>query len=448
MAGASLWLQPSRRPNFVFILTDDQRQDTIGALGKSVAQTPNIDRLVHSGVTFPNAYCMGGHIGAVCTPSRMMIQRGRSWFSVLRKQEPLPNIASTMNDAGYVTYQFTKRGNIDTAAQKFYQHTEYPKPDDQADRLAGQPGKQMADGAIGFLQGWKKQESRKPFFLYLAGGSPHDPRVAAPEYLVKYDRSRIPLPRNFMPLHPINNGELFVRDERLAAWPRTTEELRRHWHEYLAVVTQMDHHIGRILNAVRDAGEYDNTYFLFTSDQGLAMGSHGLMGKQNLYEHSMRPGLIVAGPGIPKDKRVHAFAYLFDIFPTVCDLAGVSIPGSLEGKSLAPVLHGKTTQVRDVVFTAYKDIQRAVRQGRWKLIRYPQIDRNQLFDLQSDPDETHDLAKAPEHADRVRALLKIMEEQQRLFGDTAPLRVAHPQQADVDFEFYRQAPPEVRPAKR
>ena len=92
--------QERRRPNVVLILTDDQRQDTIGGLGGKQAQTPNLDRLVDSGVTFRNAYCMGGHIGAVCTPSRMMIQRGRSWFSVLRQKEPLPNLASAMNGAG------------------------------------------------------------------------------------------------------------------------------------------------------------------------------------------------------------------------------------------------------------------------------------------------------------------------------------------------------------
>lgn len=447
LTGAPFALQSARRPNIVLIVTDDQRQDTIGALGNTSAQTPNLDRLVRSGVTLPNAYCMGGHVGAVCLPSRMMIQRGRSWFSILKQRDSLPNLASTMNDAGYVTYQFTKRGNTDTAAQKSYQFTEYPQPDDQADRYAGEPGRQMADRTVKFLDMWSKDKA-KPFFLYLAGASPHDPRVAAPEYLARYQRDRILLPRNFRALHPFNNGDLFVRDERLAPWPRTEAELRRHWHEYLAVVTQMDGHIGRIFDAVKQAGEEGNTFYLFTSDQGLAMGSHGLMGKQNLYEHSMRPGLIISGPGIPKNKRVDAFAYLFDIFPTVCDLAGLPAPPSLEGKSLAPVLRGQTKQVRDTVLLGYKDIQRAVRRGRWKLIRYPQIDRNQLFDLSSDPDEIHDLSAVPQHQDRVRELLGLMEQQQRLFADSAPLKIAGSQPGNVDLDFYRNAPPEVQPSKR
>jgi arylsulfatase A-like enzyme len=210
----------------------------------------------------------------------------------------------------------------------------------------------------------------------------------------------------------------------------------------------MDHHIGRILDAVRAAEEYDNTVFLFTSDQGLAMGSHGLMGKQNLYEHSMRPGLVVAGPGVPKNKRVDAFAYLFDIFPTICELAGIARPDSIEGVSLSPVLHGKTRQVRDTVFLGYKDVQRAVRRGRWKLIRYPQVDRNQLFDLERDPDEMNDLSTAREHAGRVKEMLALMEAQQRLYGDNASLRVPNPRRADVDIEFYRAAPPAPLPVKR
>jgi arylsulfatase A-like enzyme len=437
--------QRAKRPNIVFILTDDQRQDTIGALGNAHAKTPNVDRLVQAGVTFRNAYCMGGHIGAVCTPSRMMIQRGRSWFSALRQQEPSPNLASTFNEAGYVTYQFTKRGNIDTAAQRFYQHTDYPEPDDASERSSAQPGKQMADATIRFL---KARDRSKPFFLYLAGPNPHDPRVASPEFLNLYKRDRVPLPPNFLPLHPIDNGELFVRDERLADWPRTEEEIRRHWHEYLAVISQMDHHIGRILDAVQETGEYQNTIFVFTSDQGLAMGSHGLMGKQNLYEHSMNAGLILAGPGIPRNRRVDAFAYLFDIYPTLCDLSGVTTPNKLEGRSLAPVLRDRNAAVRDTVLLGYRDVQRAVRRGNWKLIRYPKIDRNQLFDLANDPHERNDLSSAPEHQPRIAELLRIMAEQQKLYGDTAPLHVAAPARADVDLSFYRAAPPVPAPAKR
>jgi arylsulfatase A-like enzyme len=427
---------PARRPNVVLLLTDDQRFDTLHALGNPVCQTPHLDSLVRAGVTFPNAYCMGGHVGAVCLPSRMMIQRGVSWFTALRQQQPTPNLAATFNDAGYVTYQFTKKGNTDHAAQRSYQSSDSPLPDDQAERNSGQPGRQMADRAIAFLERWKGDRS-KPFLMYLAGASPHDPRVAAPEYLARYDAARIPLPRNFRPLHTLNNGELKVRDEQLAPWPRTPEAIREHLREYYAVVTQMDEQIGRILRAVRDAGEEANTYFVFTCDQGIALGSHGLMGKQNLYEHSMRAGLTIAGPGVLKNRRVEDFAYLFDIYPTLCELAGIAVPASLEGRSLARTLRGEKGHGREAIFLGYRDVQRAVRQGRWKLIVYPKINRQQLFDLQQDPDEINDLSASPTHAAKVKELRALMAAQQRQWGDQAPLESATPAPAEVDISFFR-----------
>jgi arylsulfatase A-like enzyme len=430
--------QSRRRPNVVFILTDDQRADTVRAWGNPAIQTPNLDALVRSGVTFTNAYCMGGHVGAVCLPSRMMIQRGVSWFRAIREQKPLPNLASTFNDGGYVTYSFTKKGNTDQAAQRSYQTVEFPQPDDQADRYSGQPGKQMADRAIAFLKRWKSDVTlkQKPLFMYLAGASPHDPRVAAPEYLSRYNEAKIRLPRNYQSFHTFNNGELKVRDEQLAPWPRTPEEIRQQLREYYAVVTQMDEHIGRVVKAVREAGEAENTYFVFTSDQGLAMGSHGLMGKQNLYEHSMRPSLLIAGPGIPKNRRVDDFAYLFDIFPTLCELTGVPVPPSLEGRSLAPVLHGKG-KGREAIFLGYRDLQRAVRRGPWKLIVYPKINRQQLFNLEHDPDEVNDLSAQPGQAERLRELRLLMAEQQKVWGDTAPLQSEQPQAADVTLDFFK-----------
>jgi arylsulfatase A-like enzyme len=426
----------SRKPNIVLLLTDDQRKDTIAALGGLPVRTPHQDALVRSGVSFNNAYCMGGHVPAVCLPSRMMIQRGVSWFKATKQAAPDPCIAKTMTAAGYVTYHFGKRGNEDVKAHQFYQHNHYVQPDDHVERRAGKPSRQMADHVTAFL---KEHKGDKPFFLYLADAAPHDPRVAPPEYLAMYDPNRIALPPNYMPMHPFDNGELLIRDEKLAAWPRTDTEIRKHLQEYYAVVTYMDEQIGRIVQAVRDRGEFDNTIFVLTSDQGLAVGSHGLMGKQNLYQHSMSPMLVFSGPGIPKGKRTDAFAYLFDIYPTLCELAGIPVPAEVEGKSLAGVLNGRSKGVRDTIFLGYKNLQRAVRRGNWKLIRYPQVDRTQLFDLSKDPHETRDLAADPKHAGKVRELLALMAQQQQLFGDTAPLTVDQPRDGKVDEAFFRQA---------
>ncbi len=376
-----------KRPNILLIVTDDQREDTISALGNRSIHTPNLDALVHSGVVFTNAYCMGGFSAAVCLPSRMMLLRGRSWFSVRDLPKGFPNLPSAMNAAGYETFHLGKMGNTDREVQDLFQESRYVQPKyqkvevgknaDEAVRLEGIPGAQLADGAISFLQ---RRNRERPFFMYLAGPEPHDPRVAPKEYLEKYDSEAIPLPPNFLAFHPFDNGELLIRDERLASWPRTEAEIRRHLRDYYATITFLDEQVGRVIQALKDTGEFDNTIIVFTSDQGIAIGSHGLMGKQNLYEHSMGVPLIFAGPGISKGEKIDAFAYLFDIFPTICDLSGVPVPGGLDGKSLAPMLSGEKTGVRDTVFLAYRDLQRSVRKGNWKLIRYPKIGKSQLFD--------------------------------------------------------------------
>lgn len=453
--GATWWLLPAkspkadvrtskpRKPNVLFFFTDDQRQDTVGALGNPHIQTPNLDELVESGFMFKNAYCMGGFSGAVCLPSRMMMLRGRSWFSVRNLPKDAPNFPRSMNEAGYVSYHHGKQGNTDREVHKSFVHSHYLQ--DQAVRLSGEPGKVIADDAIDFL---RTREKAMPFFMYLAFATPHDPRVAPQSYLDKYPLEKIPLPPNFQPFHPFDNGDLAIRDERLAPWPRTDEIIRKHLRDYYAVITYLDEQIGRIIQTLKEIGEYDNTIIIFSSDQGIAIGSHGLMGKQNLYEHSMGVPLIFCGPGISKGKSSDAFAYLFDVYPTVCDLVGTNVPAGLEGKSLAPIIQGQTPAVRDTIFLAYKDLQRAVRRGRWKLLCYPQVNKTQLFDLQQDPHETKNLADDPSQAKRIKELMALMVEQQKTFDDTQPLRSENPRPAEIGLDFFNNLPTPTEKKKK
>ena len=430
------------KPNVLFIFTDDQRGDTIRALGNSVIETPNLDLLVQAGTTFTNAYCMGGWSAAVCLPSRTMALRGNGWFRAQHQPEGAPDFAKSMGEADYITYHLGKYGNTDQRSHRSFDFNYYLEPGDLEDLDKAEPGKQLADRAINFLYFWKTRLNRRddqPFFMYLSGPAPHDPRLAPNAYLDRYEISEIPLPPNYKPYHPFDNGELFIRDERLANWPRTEYEVKRHIRDYYAMITHLDEQLGRIISYLKEIGEYDNTLIVFSSDQGIAVGSHGLMGKQNLYEHSMHPALIFAGPGVPRSKKVDGFAYLFDIYPTVCELAGAPVPEGLEGRSQAPVIRGERNSVRDTVFLAYKDLQRAVRKGRWKLIRYPKINRTQLFDLESDPHETTDLAHDPRHESRVTELMELLREQQRVFGDTAPLASDNPESGDVDLDFFERA---------
>lgn len=426
-------------PNVLFLLADDMRADSIGALGNPVVLTPNLDTLVRRGFTFRNAYCLGGNSAAVCTPSRNMLLSGRAYFRWKDYAPPGapagrkgllapgygPNFPLSMKAAGYATYHHGKRGNTAPLIQAVFDINKYLK-DDQAERRSGEPGREIVDEAIAHLRGRKADD--KPFFLYLAFANPHDPRVAAPRYLRQYDRDRLPLPKNFLPVHPFNNGEMTVRDEQLLPWPRTEADVRQTLHGYYATITGLDFHIGRLLQALRDLGQLDNTLIVFSADQGIAVGSHGLLGKQSLYDVAMKSPLVFAGPGIPHGAS-DALLYLHDIYPTVCDLVGAPRPEGIDGRSVRPVIEGRARAVRSELFLAYLDKQRAIRDERYKLIRYPYVNVTQLFDLQTDPDEMHNLADRREQKPRVEAMLRRLKEQQALYADDAPLSVKPPRPA-------------------
>lgn len=410
------------QPNVLFILSDDQRPDTIHALGNEHIKTPNLDRLVHEGFVFNRAFCMGSTIPAVCSPSRCMLMTGQTLFHLppLNAKQVGPEVPlfpRAMGQAGYATLRTGKTGNHPKFADN-----EFDQNFDIRRSLTCTT--QHADNAIAFIE--EQAQTEGPFFLYVAFAMPHDPRIGPQEYMDMYEPGDVPLPANYLPVHPFDNGEMTVRDEKLAPWPRTQEVVAEHLADYYSVITYMDAEIGRILAALEESGEYENTIIIFSSDHGLAIGSHGLFGKQNLYEHSMGVPLIFAGPGIPAGQSTDAFAYLLDIFPTVCELTGTPIPDGVEGKSLAPILHGEAESVRESVFTAYRDVQRAVRNDRWKLIRYPRINRSELFDMKNDPQERHDLAKDPDYAEHLNEMTALLERWQQELDDPTPLTSAKP----------------------
>ena len=426
------------RPNVLFLFADDMRADSIAALGNPTVKTPNLDTLVKRGFAMRNAYCFGGNSAAVCTPSRNMLLSGNAFFRWKDFAPPNnpkqkgaiapgdgPNFPLSMKDAGYVTYHHGKKGNTAPLIQAKFDVNKY-LTNDEAERQSGEPGKEIVDDAIQFLS--QRPADAKPFFMYLAFGNPHDPRVADKKYLDQYDRDSIPLPKNFRPLHPFDNGEMTVRDEKLLPWPRTEADVRRTLHEYYATIMALDFHIGRLLESLRKSRQLDNTIVLFSADQGIAVGSHGLLGKQNLYDVGMKSPLIFAGPGIPHGES-DALVYLLDIYPTVCDLVGAASPEKIDGLSFKPALSGSSKSARRELFLSYLSIQRAIRDDRWKLIRYPQVNVTQLFDLQSDPDEIHNLADDPAQRERVQTMLSRLAESQTTWGDTAPLTVANPKPA-------------------
>jgi arylsulfatase A-like enzyme len=399
--------------NICFLLADDLRPDCLGVLGHPIVKTPNLDKLCADGFIFRDAYVLGSNSGAVCTPSRTMIQTGQSY---LRAKRATLTLAQTIKSAGYASIRSGKFGNNPNALDKdFDQHVD-----------GGPDAKANADNIIAFI---KEQAGGKPLFLYFAPHEPHDPQHATEEFYQMYKPADIPMPVNFLPFHPFDNGEMTVRDEWTLPWPRTKENVGGKLARYYASTSYFDAQAGRIIEALKKAGEFDNTIFIVAGDNGLALGEHGLLGKQNVYEFGgMHVPLIFAGPGISKGES-KAFAYLYDVYPTLCQLAGIPVPAGLDAKSLVPVIKGKEAKVRDYMFNAYKACQRSIRDERWKLIRYPLIDKTQLFDLQADPHEMTDLAANPEYAGKIKELLAVLAKTGKGLGDSAPLTVANPSPA-------------------
>ncbi len=278
---------------------------------------------------------------------------------------------------------------------------------------------QTAAGGAGGARG--AGDKGKPWVMYVPFTAPHDPREAPKEWHDKFDAAKMTVPANFMPEHPFDNGELVVRDEKLEKFPRTKEAIQKHWAEYHAIIAHMDAQIGRVLAALEKSGQAKNTIIIFAADNGLAMGSHGLMGKQNVYEHSVQVPLIIGGAGLPTGKKSDAMCYILDLCPTICEMAGAKVPVDIAGKSLVPIVRGEATEHRPVLLFAYRHLMRGVRDERFKAIWYPPSNRWQLFDLQNDPDELKDRSADPSHAATLTVMKAKMAMLRKGFGDDTDL---------------------------
>jgi arylsulfatase A-like enzyme len=454
---------PTRKPNILFLFADDMRADTIAAHGNPHIKTPNLDGLVRRGFSFRGNYNFGGNSGAVCVPSRAMLMSGKTWFNVDTQTLNGARLApELLGEHGYVTFATGKWHNGEPSWLRGFQrgkaimfggmsdHTKVPVKDLGPDGklTEGRTGEQFssemfADAAIEFLQ---SHDARKPFFAYVAFTAPHDPRQPPPAYREMYYRDLPPLPANFLPQLPFDNGAMRGgRDENLGAWPRTETMIRDQLAEYYGLITHMDEQIGRILAALEQSGQAGSTIIIFAADNGLALGSHGLLGKQSVFEHSMHVPLVVVGPGIPPGKATRAFTYLLDVFPTLCDVTGITPPSGLEGENLRPLWEGKKDGVRDSVFLPYLEAQRAVRDERWKLIAYPKIGHLQLFDLRNDSHETTNVIDRPQSAEHVSRLMKLMKRWQARVGDTLELPSENRQPPAIDLTGLQRKPDQWQP---
>jgi len=451
------------RPNILLVFSDDQRADSIGAYGNPAARTPHLDALAARGTTFQRAYCLGGPHGAICIPSRAMLHTGRAYFRLdLEEFEGAPTLGERLGAAGYRTFATGKWHNGRGAFARSFQRAENVMFSGMSDhhlvpvcdldeghfsesrQATTHSSELFARSALGFLD---EPGEGAPFFCYLAFSAPHDPRDPPQPWAHRYYADLPPLPANFAPQHPWDIGAMTVRDELLAPWPRTEAIVRQQLAEYYALIEHMDHQLGQVLAAVAARADGRETLVVFASDHGLALGSHGLLGKQSVYEHSLRAPLILVGPGVAAGRRSNALVYLSDVYPTLLAAARVEEPDPTSfGQSLWPVLRSERATMRDSLFLAFARSQRAVTDGRYKLIRYPEIDRLRLFDLASDPHELFDLAPDPVHAERIAQLTARLVAWQRDLGDDAPLTVATPRQAEIDLTGRTREPDRWQPA--
>jgi choline-sulfatase len=421
------------RPNILFIIADDQSPFDLGIYDpQSPLETPVIDRLAAEGMTLDGAYHMGSWSGAVCTPSRHMVMSGRTVWHLpkngIRDAGPNPlcpadleqqTLPAVFNRAGYDTMRTCKQGNSYKAANE-----QFTVRRDATKRGASDEDGSAwhADQVLAYLDERSAAGDEDPFLIYYGFSHPHDPRWAKPELLKKYgaDNDVVPevphpgsppLPVNYLPAHPFPHGHPGLRDEvnvQGVKERRDEPTIRNEIGRQYACGENIDIQIGRVLAKLEAMGELDNTYVVYTADHGMAIGRHGLQGKQNLYEHTWRVPLIVKGPGIAAGSRAQGNVYLLDVLATLCELAQIDAPATSEGISFAPVLAGEEATVRDVLFGVYsggtKPGMRCVRRGDWKLIKYDTLDgevrETQLFNLADNPAEL----LAQHHEDGVVAL--------------------------------------------
>ena len=438
------------KPNILFIFADDLSFETLSYLGKTEAKTPNLDKLVEQGAHFTNSYNMGAWGGAVCAASRAMLNSG---VYVNRAQKAInskPRWSELMKGAGYTTYM---TGKWHVPGKPRFEITKdvrggmpkgsgYNRPKDMDDYKNGWKPWDKAEG--GFWQGgihWSEvvanntfefldmaKKDEKPFFMYIAFNATHDPRQSPKEYIDMYPLDSISVPKNYIPEYPYKDAigcSAKLRDEKLAPFPRTEFAIKVHRQEYFAILTHMDHQIGKIFEALEKSGKADNTYIIFTADHGLAVGHHGLVGKQNMYDHSMRVPFMISGPGIKKGQKIDQPIYLQDAMATSLALAGVKKPDHVEFQDLMPIIKGeKTTNVKRI-YGKYIDHQRMIQQDEWKLIMYPQAERKvRLYNVKKDPDEMDDLSTNPEYKSKIAALKAEFKVLQKEMDD--PLDVDNP----------------------
>lgn len=448
------------KPNVVLIFADDMNFSCMSNIGNDVVYTPNIDQLREEGMYFTHTFNQGGWNGAISAASRAMMNTGKYLWKA-KKRVTQKEFKSDCKEGPVLWSQYMEKEGYKTyMSGKWHVPISSKEVFNVANHERGGMPKQTEEGYAfsnknpkgrKFIQGqednWKPYDTRfggfweggthwsevlredalsyieqasnenKPFFMYLAFNAAHDPRQSPKRCVDMYPPEKIAIPENFVPQYPYMNGigcGPWLRDEKLAPFPRTKYSVQVNRQEYYAIISHMDEQIGRIIDALKRSGKYDNTYIIFTADHGLAVGDHGFIGKQNMYDASMRVPMIIAGPGIKKGE-CNELIYLQDAMATALDIAGSSHVKDVDYQSLLNLAQGKkdSKAANEYVYGAYIDLQRMVRSQQYKMIMYPKINIVRLYDVQKDPNEMNDLAANPAYKKVADKLFKEFKKLQK-----------------------------------
>jgi arylsulfatase A-like enzyme len=456
------------RPNIILIITDQQRYDTIAALGFPYMDTPNLDRLVSEGTTFTNSFITA----ASCAPARASLFTGyyphttgiyknadtwrHSWVESLAESGYHCVNIGKMHTFPYETPMgfherfvvenkdrylegrwFFDRWDMGLQAQGLVkqQRELYRQRDDYQERLGAfeweLPAHTHSDFFVGDMAAWwiRTKPQTQPLFLEIGFPGPHPPYDPIPAYAEPYMARDLPLPdvtREELEAQPSTLKELREHNTRIdhdsVCWTKTPtrEQLHRLRAYYMANVTMIDEKIGDILQALDEQGYLENAVVIFTTDHGDCLGDHGHIQKWTMYDIITRTPLIVWAPGrFQGGRQIDALVQQFDIAPVILELAGIPVPDSWETSSLLPILTGTTVegdreyvfaeQARDGILTG-TEMMTMIRSKDWKLVHHLDNDDGELYDLCNDPGEHANLWGDPVHTDRKAVMLEALSD--------------------------------------
>ncbi|WP_159887736.1 sulfatase family protein [Paenibacillus puerhi] len=454
----------STQPNIIFIITDQQRYETIQALGYPYMDTPNLDRLVQEGTSFSNSFITAPS----CAPSRASLFTGmyphtngvyknddpweRSWVELLADAGYHCVNVGKMHTSPYTTPMgFHERYVVEN---KDRQHPNLPFFFDEWDkalraRNIKKPGRESyrdredyreslgvfdwdlpedmhPDNFVANLAKWwikDRPKVKKPVFLQIGFPGPHPPFDSIPKYTEAYMNKKLPLPN-------VTEKEIAEQPKALQALRKqhmevdhdavvhldhaTPEQQHRQRATYFANVTMIDEQIGEIFKALDESGYLENSVVIFTSDHGESLGDHGHSQKWNMYDAVTKVPMIMWGPGhIQQGQQVNDLVQHMDLGATVLELAGIDLPRDMEARSLVPALQGKAMEERRYVFAEHSrdpildatEFMTMIRDHEWKLVHFVDDTYGQLFNLQEDPEELHNLWNDERYASKKQELI-------------------------------------------